>query len=487
MNRLPGIILFLVPLIAAADVVVPVEAVTSHVNIRLSRDAASDIVGRLAQGDYLPFVQSTGGWHEVEITGGATGYVSADWSTVLAEPPEVVDVEAAPETSAATETQRSLEEDAIAENAESATNEDATTPDLAPIDDLTEKTAGAATAVQDVKTEAEARIVTDDAAESEAVVEEAESVEAEVIARESIGETERTADDIEVLVDEATEVNGDPEAVDNTETIAGSDESLDGPQLDVDEAITDPVTMESTDSLTTGGSLAVAGLRGEQGPPGPAGTANIEGSVGFLTRFIAPTTGGSSQIYDDGNNIGIGTTAPVQRLEVNGNIQIHEQNSSVAGLMITQSDGETGYIMHNRASTLTIGAGSVDRITIDGDGNVGFGVSRPSHPIEMISGAHVTSGGVWTNSSSRARKENIASLSLAEALNTLSDLEPVHFNYKNDHSESYVGFIAEDVPDLVATRDRDGLSSMDIVAILTKVVQEQQKQLEELEARLDQR
>ena len=60
-------------------------------------------------------------------------------------------------------------------------------------------------------------------------------------------------------------------------------------------------------------------------------------------------------------------------------------------------------------------------------------------------------------------------------------------DYKNDQTESYLGFIAEDVPELVATRDRDGLSSMDIVAVLTKVVQEQQKKIEELEARLDQR
>ncbi|RLA36707.1 MAG: hypothetical protein DRR15_04210, partial [Gammaproteobacteria bacterium] len=195
--------------------------------------------------------------------------------------------------------------------------------------------------------------------------------------------------------------------------------------------------------------------------------------------------GGKSQIFDDGNNIGIGTTEPKQRLEVNGNIQIHEQNSGVAGLMITQSSGETGYIMHNRASTLTIGAGSIDRITIDREGNVGIGVARPAHPMEMMSGAHVSAGGVWTNSSSRAKKENIAELTPEEALQALALLQPVQFNYKSDQRETYVGFIAEDVPDLVATSDRTGLSAMDIVAVLTKVVQAQQQQIEELEARLD--
>ena len=193
---------------------------------------------------------------------------------------------------------------------------------------------------------------------------------------------------------------------------------------------------------------------------------------------------GNSQIFDDGNRVGIGTIEPEQRLEVNGSIQIHDQNSSVAGLMITQSSGDTGYIMHNRASTLTIGAGSVDRITIDRDGNVGFAVSRPEYPLEMASGAHVTAGGVWTNRSSRDSKERIAELSAADALAAVMQLEPVTFRYKAEQEEDYIGFIAEDVPTLLATNDRESLSAMDVVAALTRVVQEQQRRIEELEAKL---
>jgi hypothetical protein len=223
---------------------------------------------------------------------------------------------------------------------------------------------------------------------------------------------------------------------------------------------------------------------GPPGPAGPAGAATIEGSVNFVTKFTDPTVGGSSQIYDDGRNIGIGTTEPNHRLEVNGSIQIHDRNSNVAGLMITQSSGETGYIMHNRGSTLTIGAGSVDRITIDADGNVGIGRERPTQPLQMASGAHVTAGGVWTNNSSKKDKENVADLTAEEALKVLAALEPVRFNYKADFADEYVGFIAEDVPDLVASKDRQGLSAMDIVAVLTKVVQAQQEQIDELEAQL---
>ncbi len=59
------------------------------------------------------------------------------------------------------------------------------------------------------------------------------------------------------------------------------------------------------------------------------------------------------------------------------------------------------------------------------------------------------------------------------------------YQYKNTADETHVGFIAEDVPDLVATKDRKGLSSMDVVAVLTKVVQQQQKTIAELKAKVD--
>jgi hypothetical protein len=76
-------------------------------------------------------------------------------------------------------------------------------------------------------------------------------------------------------------------------------------------------------------------------------------------------------------------------------------------------------------------------------------------------------------------KENIQTLNSDEALTTLNNLIPVKFNYKVDKTEKHVGFIAEDAPELVATKDKKGMSPMDVVAVLTKVVQEQQKSIQE--------
>ncbi len=122
---------------------------------------------------------------------------------------------------------------------------------------------------------------------------------------------------------------------------------------------------------------------------------------------------------------------------------------------------------------------------INTNGNVGIGSTAPSHPLHMGSGAHVTAAGVWTDASSRELKENIRDLSVNEAMATLVDLRPSRFNYKVDKDDEYVGFIAEDVPELVATKDRKGLAPMDLTAVLTKVVQEQQKMLQEQKETID--
>ncbi|UCE20013.1 MAG: tail fiber domain-containing protein [Gemmatimonadota bacterium] len=114
------------------------------------------------------------------------------------------------------------------------------------------------------------------------------------------------------------------------------------------------------------------------------------------------------------------------------------------------------------------------------EGYVGIDTTNPSYPLHMGSGAHCTAGGVWTNASSRKYKENIHELTSEAAVEALEDLNPVTFNYKVDKDEQHLGFIAEDVPELVSTKDREGMSPMDVVAVLTKVVQEQQKTIDEL-------
>ncbi len=122
--------------------------------------------------------------------------------------------------------------------------------------------------------------------------------------------------------------------------------------------------------------------------------------------------------------------------------------------------------------------------TIKSNGYVGFGLWA-NYPLHMASGAYCSTGGVWTNASSREYKKDIKYLTTDEAVDTLKGLNPVKFSYKASSDEQHLGFISEDVPELVATKDRKGMSSMDVVAVLTKVVQDQQKTIAELSKKMD--
>ncbi len=377
MKRTAILLGLLAPFAAMADIVVPAERVQVSVNIRLDPDTNSDVVGKLAKGESLPHVASVDGWHEVQLEGDATGFVSADWSRVEPDPVPAADVIA----------------DVVEE----------------PVD---------------------------------------------------------AAEEVIEAVDDEIPAEPVPEPVAEAEPPEPAPEPQPVPEIEpvVEAEFVEPAPAED--------------------PPTEAVPFEVKADRDYVVKLRKEGVLSNSQLFDDGNHVGIGTNAPEQRLEVNGSIRIHDQNSNLAGLMITQSAGETGYIMHNRASTLTIGAGSIDRITIDRDGNVGFGVARPEHPLEMASGAHVTAGGVWTNRSSRESKENIAGLSDADALAAVMALEPVSFNYKVEQGENYIGFIAEEVPPLLASGDGQSLSTMDVVAALTKVVQQQQQRIEALEAQL---
>jgi len=129
-----------------------------------------------------------------------------------------------------------------------------------------------------------------------------------------------------------------------------------------------------------------------------------------------------------------------------------------------------------------------ETFTLFQGGKIGFGVSTvdAANDIEHSNGAFLTTGGVWTNNSSRAHKNDIVDISNDVALKALSALNPVTYSYKSQPDETYAGFIAEDVPEIVATNDRKGLAAMDIVAVLTKVVKEQNKTIQSLNERLTQ-
>jgi hypothetical protein len=223
-----------------------------------------------------------------------------------------------------------------------------------------------------------------------------------------------------------------------------------------------------------------------------------------LPLRIRPGAPTSSIDVNNAGNVGIGTASPQVRLDVQTNVAAQVvgriQNKSATGFsgieFLDHADAVKfffGAINSDGSARLnSLGGGhmefrtsNVERLRIAGNGNIGIGgVTTPSHPIEHTSGAHLTSGGAWINGSSRETKQDVSPLSAGEAMAAFADLEPVKFRYSTEVDEQYIGFIAEDVPELVATADRKGLSPMDVVAVMTKIVQEQQKVITRMEGEL---
>lgn len=176
-------------------------------------------------------------------------------------------------------------------------------------------------------------------------------------------------------------------------------------------------------------------------------------------------------------NKSINTGVIVETMKVGGksSLRLVSPESS-----FVQTAGSTYTLRDNKNATnaFTVFPSTAnDNAIVVRNGRIGLGVVNPANPLQLASGAKVTAGGVFTNASSRALKHDITPLSGASALDTVRQLEPVTFAYNADPDEQQVGFVAEDVPQLVADNDRRSLSPMDVVAVLTKVVQEQDKQL----------
>ena len=153
-----------------------------------------------------------------------------------------------------------------------------------------------------------------------------------------------------------------------------------------------------------------------------------------------------------------------------------------------QGNGDTQFGALTPGKGLALVAGGTGKLSINASGQLSFGSTPPiitTHALVHTSGARLTAAGVWTNASSRSFKQDIEPITSAEARDTVRALQPVGYRYKNELDERYVGFIAEDVPELVATRDRKALAPMDIVGVLTKVVQDQDRELAEERRRND--
>jgi len=125
---------------------------------------------------------------------------------------------------------------------------------------------------------------------------------------------------------------------------------------------------------------------------GGAFVTSVQPTTNYLSKFTSNSTIANSLVYDNGTNVGIGTTSPIFKFQVvgsayvnNGTLYIDSGNSLTWG-------NSTQSILGTNDVGLSFTAGSATRLFISSSGNIGIGTTTTAarlHVNSTTSGATV--------------------------------------------------------------------------------------------------
>jgi hypothetical protein len=267
-----------------------------------------------------------------------------------------------------------------------------------------------------------------------------------------------------------------------------------------------------------------------------ASTISFQTGTTLATGTTLQTTSTKMTILGNGN-VGIGTTSPGAKLNVDGTVLVGGTTlpfdgafkfnvvSSDAGFIVVTNlptDSTTGraftigapgegytrinfysngfmgmgsggatrdvFIGRSAANTLRIGgaydgSGTGNLIV---NGNVGIGTTTPDRRLEIGSGLGNARADGWDTHSDVSFKKNIADL--AYGLKEIMQMKPREFDIKVNNTHR-IGFIAQEleniIPEVVSGEEgKKGVTYSDITAVLVKAMQEQQEIIEEQNKRI---
>jgi hypothetical protein len=277
---------------------------------------------------------------------------------------------------------------------------------------------------------------------------------------------------------------------------------------------------------------------------GTPGDNDMPGRLIFNTTADGASSTTERMRITSTGNVGIGTASPTQKLTVNGGRSLLRANSETYSIQLEYASGKGQYYIGATDSVSTpalvfSNIGGVERMRVDHDGNVGIGTAGSSNvrldiyagtsaagsycvafrnssatnlfyienhgtiftgsaansPYNLTTGSaanvFVDSGGALYRSTSSLRYKS----DVTDATHGLADvlkLRSVTYKAKNSGGTVFGGLIAEEVHGAGLTEfvsyDKEGQPDAihygNMVALLTKAIQEQQAMIDELKAKV---
>jgi Chaperone of endosialidase len=307
--------------------------------------------------------------------------------------------------------------------------------------------------------------------------------------------TPLTSDTVFTVVVTVSMAGGQPLTASLSTAVAVQNPSLIAASINTGQAtvtgaasINGPLTASAINgtSLAVTGSASVASLTAN-GPINASGQASLgSGSISGTLAVTGQTTlsSVSAQAVNTGS-INVSGNAAISGgiTATNAQIQVGQNFGVTVADAFTYNNQRTGWYSIGWFNDPWFPYGPTAWFSGYGGFKFFSGGATPAFTIDYNGNCVYT--GSMSKASSIALKENIRSLTANEASHILNNLEPVQYTRKAAPDERpSLGFIAEHVPSAVASADGKAIVPDEIVAVLTRVVKDQQQVIEKLERKV---